>query len=187
VSSILEIPEVRQRVSPLSVAEYHRLGEFNENGRRTELIRGIVIEKMSKSPQHTSLATRLFRIISGLLPAGFVARKEEPLTLTDSEPEPDLAVVRGEEKDFAHAHPATADLVVEVAISSAALDRANVSLYAEAGVNEYWIVLGGREAVEVYCRPLGSDYTETRIYERGDTISCVAVPEIILPVDAIFD
>ena len=48
--AILEIPEVRQRISPLTVEEYHRLDEFNENGRRTELIRGVVIEKMSKSP-----------------------------------------------------------------------------------------------------------------------------------------
>jgi len=47
-ADILEIPDVRRRVSPLSVEEYHRLGEFNENGRRTELIRGIIIEKMSK-------------------------------------------------------------------------------------------------------------------------------------------
>src|SRR5436189_1896417 len=53
--SILEIPEVRQRVSPLSLEEYHRLDEFNENGRRTELIRGIVIEKISKSPLHSSI------------------------------------------------------------------------------------------------------------------------------------
>ena len=43
MTSILEIPEVRQRVSQLSVEEYHRLDEFNINGRRTELIRGIVI------------------------------------------------------------------------------------------------------------------------------------------------
>ena len=46
MAAILEIPEVRQRVSPFSVSEYHRLDERNENGRRTELIRGIVIEKI---------------------------------------------------------------------------------------------------------------------------------------------
>jgi hypothetical protein len=57
-TAILEIPEVRQRVSPLSVAEYHRLAEFNDNGRRTELIRGIVIEKSSKAllPVRSALA-----------------------------------------------------------------------------------------------------------------------------------
>jgi hypothetical protein len=57
--AILELPEVRERVSTLSVDEYHRLDEFNEHGRRTELIRGIVIERMSKSPLHAAIAKRL--------------------------------------------------------------------------------------------------------------------------------
>src|SRR2546426_2523778 len=96
MTAILEIPEVRQRVSPLSVQEYHRLDEYNENGRRTELIRGIVIEKMSKSPLRSSVAKRLYDRIAPLLPTGFVIRREDPLTLADSEPEPDIAVVCGE-------------------------------------------------------------------------------------------
>src|SRR5207249_7537581 len=95
MSAILEIPEVRQRVSPLSVEEYHRLDEFNENGRRTELIRGIAIEKRSKSPLHSSLAKRLYDTIIRLLPPGFVLRREDALTFADSEPEPDIAIVRG--------------------------------------------------------------------------------------------
>src|SRR5215469_7789037 len=131
MAAILDLPEVRKRVSPLSVEEYHHLGEFNENGRRTELIRGIVIEKMSKSPQHRLICSRLYKLLLAQLPPGYSVWKEEPLTLPDSEPEPDISVTRGAESDFAHAHPSTADLVVEVAVSSAALDRANASLYAE--------------------------------------------------------
>src|SRR2546426_10440512 len=77
MSAILEIPEVRQRVSRLSVEEYHRLNEFNNNGRRTELIRGIVIEKMSKSPLHASIAKRLYDTIARLLPEGLVVRRED--------------------------------------------------------------------------------------------------------------
>ncbi len=68
--------------------------------------------------------------------------KEEPLSLADSEPEPDISVTRGGEGDFSSAHPTTAELVVAVAVSSPALDRENASLYAEAGVKEYWIMLG---------------------------------------------
>ena len=71
MTAILEIPEVRQRVSRLSVAEYHRLEEFNENGKRTEFIRGIVFEKMSKSPLHATIATRLFKLLLRVLPYGF--------------------------------------------------------------------------------------------------------------------
>jgi hypothetical protein len=49
-AQMLEIPEVRARVSPVTVGQYHEFPEYNENGRRTELVRGIVIEKISKSP-----------------------------------------------------------------------------------------------------------------------------------------
>src|SRR5919108_2957704 len=164
MSAILEIPEVRQRVSRLSVAEYHRLDEFNENGRRTELIRGIVIEKMSKSPLHRTIASLLYRSLLAQLPEGYSVWKEEPLTLLDSEPEPDISVTRGTEKDFAAAHPTTAELVVEVAVSSPTLDRENASLYAEAGVKEYWIILGSERQVEVYRRPEQGRYGERQIY-----------------------
>src|SRR5437773_11850943 len=105
MSAILEIPEVRERVSPLSLEEYHRLDEFNEHGRRTELIRGIVIEKMSKSPLHRIIASRLYNLFLGRLPEGFSVWKEEPLTLAASEPEPDISVVRGTEADFLATHP----------------------------------------------------------------------------------
>ena len=184
--AILEIPEVRQRVSPLSLEEYHRLDEFNENGRRTELIRGIVIEKMSKSPLHSSISKRLYDIIAALLGLGFVVRREDPITLADSEPEPDIAVVRGAEADFFTAHPTTAELVVEVAISSAALDRENASLYAEAGVKEYWIVLGGERQVEVYRRPEGGRYQEKRAFGPDETLECGSVPGVRIRLGDLF-
>jgi Uma2 family endonuclease len=186
MSAILEIPEVRRRISPLSVEEYHQLGEFNERGRRTELIRGLVIEKMSKSPLHFSLAKWLYDRISSLLPPGFVVRQEGPLTLADSEPEPDISVVRGRESDFKDAHPTTAELVIEVAVSSPALDRENAALYAEAGVKEYWIVLGREREVEVYRRPENGRYQDTRRAHAGDALECPAVPGLRVAVAELF-
>jgi Uma2 family endonuclease len=101
--------------------------------------------------------------------------KVEPLTLADSEPEPDISVVRGTETDFTTAHPTSAELVVEVAITSVALDRANASLYAEAGVKEYWIVLGAERQLEVYRRPEAGRYQETRVLGHNDTLECSSV------------
>src|SRR5712671_3699715 len=158
MAAMLEIPEVRERLSRLSVEEYHRLDEFNEHGRRTELIRGLVIEKMSKSPLHRTVTSLLYKLIQARLPQGYSAWKEEPLTLADSEPEPDISVTRGSEADFASAHPSTAELVIEVAIASPALDRETASLYAEANVKEYWIVLGLERTVEVYRRTENGRY-----------------------------
>jgi Uma2 family endonuclease len=186
MSAILDIPEVRRRVSRLSVEEYHRLGEYNENGRRTELIRGILIEKTSKSPLHSALAKRLYDLIAKVLPVGLIARREDPLTLADSEPEPDVAVVVGNVSDFLDHHPNSAELIIEVAISSPALDRENISLYAEAGVKEYWIVLGRERLIEVYRSPAGSNYGEKQVYSMNETLRCKAVPSIEIALVDLF-
>ena len=184
--TILEIPEVRQRVSPLSVEEYHHLAEYNEHGRRTELIRGIPIQKMAKTPLHSSIAKRLYDTIAPVLPPGLVVRREDPLTLADSEPEPDIAVVRGTAADFFKAHPTTAEFVIEVAVSSPALDRESASLYAEAGVKEYWIVLGRERQVEVYRRPENGRYQQMDLFVVGSTIECGSVTTVRVPVSDLF-
>ena len=184
--AILEIPEVRERISRLSVDEYHRLGEFNERGRRTELVRGLVIEKMSKSPLHRTIASLLYKLLLNQLPTGLSVWKEEPLTLADSEPEPDISVTRGRESDFTAAHPATAELVVEIAVSSAALDRENASLYAEAGVKEYWIVLAPQRQVEVYRLPERGHYREKRLVSSDQTLECAAIPGVRVKIGDLF-
>ncbi len=185
-AQVLEIPEVRARISPLTIRQYHQLPEFNENRKRTELIRGIVIEKMSKSPLHSSISRRLFRLIQSALPEHFTLLRDDPLTLADSEPEPDLAVVRGDEDDFADRHPSTAALVIEVAVTSAAEDRTLASLYAEAGVEEYWIVLPAQRRVEVHRQPEGGAYRNRSIVECDATLECVAVPSIQVNLAKLF-
>ena len=131
MTALLEVPEIRERVSPISVAEYHQLGEFNENGRRTELIRGILIEKISKSPLHCFIAAELRRMIESQVSPSFTVFYQDPITTADSEPEPDVMVVRGDRKEFRMALPTTAELAIEVAISSVKLDRVKAHIYAE--------------------------------------------------------
>ena len=186
MSAILEIPEVRQRLSPLSVEEYHGLGEYNENGRRTELIRGFVIEKISKSPLHSTIGSMLYDLLVTRLPRGYSIWKEEPLTFVDSEPEPDVSVVHGCEREFRDAHPSTAELVVEVAVSSPVLDREMAFVYAEAGVKEYWIVLGRERAIEVYLRPENGQYQQKLIFGSAQTVQSSSVPALQIRVGDLF-
>lgn len=169
-AQILEIPEVRARISPVTVEQYHQFPELNANGRRTELIRGVVIEKMSKSPLHSGIASALYDLLRPQIPSDYWLRKEEPLTLVDSEPEPDLSLVRGHRTQFAASHPTTALLIIEIAVSSAAEDRALASLYAGAGVEEYWIVLPTQRRVEVFRRPQNGAYLEHDIIEGGMSV-----------------
>jgi Uma2 family endonuclease len=84
------------------------------------------------------------------------------------------------------AHPTSAVLVIEVAVSSPSLDRENTSLYAEAAVGEYWIVLGRERQVEVYRQPEHGRYQETRILGPEDTLECLAVPALRLRVSDLF-
>jgi Uma2 family endonuclease len=184
-TTILDIPDVRERVSRLSVEEYHRLGEFNENGRRTELIRGIVIEKMSKSPLHSTLVALLYQILLRRVPKGFVIRQEQPLTFQDSEPEPDIAIVAGTERDYLQSHPCTAELVIEVSLANPALDRANASLYAEANVKDYWIILGKDREVEVYRRPENGCYQERVLTDFDGVLQC-SPPGLRLQLSELF-
>ena len=109
-----------------------------------------------------------------------------PLTLHDSEPEPNIAVTRGKAADFFKAHPTTAELIIEVAVSSPALDRENASLYAEAEVKEYWIVLALERRIEVYRRPERGRYSEKRTFGSGETVRCTSLPVITVDVAALF-
>ena len=186
MSSILDLPSIRERLSRISVDEYHRQPERNGNGRCTELIRGLVIEKMSKSPRHEATIKRLFRIIWNAVGQSHVVSKDSPLTLRDSEPEPDIAVVAGHDDDFTAEHPHTALLVVEVAVSSTAEDRELAALYAEAAVSEYWIVLPAEHGIEVYRHPENGRYREMRLYTGSDVLDCASVPGVRVALGELF-
>src|SRR5436853_4833581 len=95
----------RPRIWPLSVKAYHILGEMGLIPEKTELLYGQVFHKMPKSPLHSLLAMRLLDILKIRVPDGLHARPEQPILCEDSEPEPDLAVVRGSLEDYAIEHP----------------------------------------------------------------------------------
>ena len=160
--------------------------ELGVYGKRAELIRGIVFEKPAMPPVHTKLSKRLYDQILRLRLPGCVVFHAAPLTFRDSEPIRDLMVVLGANSDFDQRHPSTAELVIEVAVSSASLDRENAVLYAEAGVKEYWIVLGGRQQVEVYRELENGEYRERRTYAGQDELVCTSLPAIRVSLPALF-
>ena len=186
MSAILELPEARPLVAHLSVENFHRSGELGIYGKRAELLRGIVFDKLPMTPLHRKLNKRLCDFLQDLALPDFVVFQESPMTLRDSEPLPDISVVAGQDADFDAQHPSTAELVIEVAVSSVALDRENAVLFAEAGVKEYWIVLAARQQVEVYRQPEAGEYRERLIYAGEDHLECGAVPAIRLSLPTLF-
>jgi len=180
--AILESPEIRERTLPVSVETYHWMIENDMVAPRAELIRGVIVEKMSKSSLPEFIAKRLYDRLLRMLGNGWCVRKEGPLTLQDSEPEPDISVVNGTEEDFRDSHPRTAALVVEIAVSSEASDREMIKAYAEAGVEECWLVLARKREIECYSRPEAGVYQELRRLRAEDTLTSAALPGVSFPV-----
>ncbi len=186
MTSLLELPLVRERMHRLSVADYHRAHEAGALAEKVELLRGLVVNKMAKSPLHEFVSQKLMLLLLVLVPKAFQVRREGPLTLHDSEPEPDLSVVRGQPEDWTAAHPATAQLVVEVAVTSAAVDEGKAEIYAEAGIPEYWLVRAQERTVDVYSDPTHEGYRTKVTLTVAGTLQSVSLPGVVFPIADIF-
>ncbi|HSN85940.1 MAG TPA: Uma2 family endonuclease [Thermoanaerobaculia bacterium] len=168
--------------------EYERKAEegFFPPDARVELIEGIVYDMApQKSPHATAcrLAQEALRSVFPLS-SGYDIRGQFPLALSeDSEPEPDVAVVKGSIRDFSESHPTTALLIVEVADSTLLHDRKRkVPLYARSGIPEVWLLNLNRRVLEVYRSPVNGAYRTRLVLQAGDTVSPVARPDVPLAV-----
>ena len=184
--AILEIPEFRRRVTGLTVDAYESLVEQGLAPKKGELIRGVIIEKMSKSPLHSDLCDWLRDELRRQLSNTYKVSQERPLRLTDSEPEPDLCVLHGSRADFQTRNATTALLTVEIAVSSVSEDREYALMYAEAGIPEYWIVLAEAKQVEVYRTPQGGVYQQRQSYQKDDLLVCQSLPDLRVPLAQLF-
>ena len=163
----------------LSVDQYHemvRLGILGEDD-PIELLEGLLIAKMTKNPAHSTVAYITREAIAEILPKGWHARGEQPITTVDSEPEPDVVIVRGNPRDYLQRHPAPSDvaLVVEVADSSLQRDQTlKKRIYARAGIAVYWVMNLLDRRIEVYREPAAAakppDYRHRQDYGTGDNI-----------------
>ena len=81
MTALLELPGFRERVHPMAVETYHRLGQMGVFCEKVELLRGIVVTKMSKSPLHELVCQKLMKLLLTQVPDGFEVRREGPLTL----------------------------------------------------------------------------------------------------------
>jgi len=182
----------------LSVQQYHAMieaGVLTEDD-PVELLEGILVFKTPKNPAHALVIRLLTQSIDAmLLDVNWHFRAQEPITLDDSEPEPDGAIVRGQVRDYLKHHPGPAEigLVIEVSDTSLARDRGiKLRSYARASISPYWIVdLIGR-TVEVYSDPDAeaspSTYRKRVVFDEssivpielnGNAVGTIKVAEIL--------
>ncbi len=149
-----------------TVDEYHRMIETGVLGEddRVELIEGCVVPKMANNPPHASTAEIVAECMRTLKLADWCIRTQNPVTLDNSEPEPDVAVVRGKLSDYLNRHPGPNDvgLIVEVSLSSLQLDKKRKArMYARAGIPIYWVLDVDGRSIDVMTDP-DSDVEEPR-------------------------
>jgi Uma2 family endonuclease len=140
---------------------------------RFQLINGLLVAKVSKSPPHVLSAKNVRDELQRLIPSGSDFRLEDPVRLPPrSEPEPDVSMARGDKRDYATRHPEPADLalVVEIAESSLLEDRKLARVYGSAGIPVYWIVNLKARQVEVYTLKRGGGYGKPRIFKSGQSV-----------------
>lgn len=166
----------------LSVAQYH---DMIQSGILTdddpvELLEGWLVTKMPKSRRHTLSTRRTRAALTEIVPAGWYVDSQEPITTDDSEPEPDVVVVRGSDNDYLDRHPAPAEVALIVEVADATLQRDRTlkqRLYASAGITTYWILNLQDEQLEVYTEPAGEGeqaaYVRRTIYKASDSVSVV--------------
>lgn len=167
----------------ISVKQYH---EMTRHGilvpeDRLELLEGLLVRKMSKNPPHRVVKILLAQALQALIPPMWFIDLEDPVTTPDSEPEPDVTVLRGAPRDYVSAHPLPADvaLAVEVSDSSLARDRGpKKRIFARAGIAVYWIVNLLERQIEVYTRPGGPE-ANPDYEQRQDYSAAAAVPVVI--------
>ncbi len=158
----------------MTVEEYERMAAAGVlDDPRVELINGYLVKKMGKNPPHIWVVDAIIEALRAALPRMW-CRKEDPVRIPDfDEPEPDVAVVRGNRDDYRDRIPEPKDIVLLVEVAESTLDRDQGEkrrAYAGAGILDYWIINLVARQVEVYSNLAAGDYRSLHVFKFGDEI-----------------
>lgn len=175
-----------------TVKEYGQLAELGFfDGKRVELIEGEVIQMSAMGRPHVIALSRTADLLKSVFPSGWYIQTQAPLRFGQrSEPEPDIAVVKGSLEDYPTEHPTTAGLVIEVSDKTLNYDRTRkASLYAKAGIQDYWVLNLKKHQLEIFRKPIpdsdarhGFSYAEQRIAIEGESVSPLLKPGAVIAV-----
>jgi len=166
----------------LSLTQFHEMlreGIVTQDD-PVEFLNGWLIAKVPKNPSHRVATRQIRRALESRVPAGWYVDSQEPITLADSEPEPDGMIVRGDSAQYLDRHPGAADIALVIEVSDKTLKRdrgAKKLVYAAAGIPFYWILNLNDRGLEVYSDPSGSgEQADYRLCEQlgaDDTLALI--------------
>jgi Uma2 family endonuclease len=185
----VEVAATRRRFTR---AEYRRMSEVGILGEddRVELIRGEIVQMSPIGRRHRAFVDNLNQLLVLRLAGRAIVSVQNPVALMDdSEPQPDLSVLRRRPVPYKEreAHAEDVLLLIEVADSSLAYDRSTkLRLYAETGIPEYWVVDCAAETVDVYRAPGAEGYRDVTRVAGGAMLTLQAYPDVELTTAEIF-
>ncbi len=175
-----------------TVQDYHRMSELGilDPNERTELIAGQITLMVAKGNPHILTVRLLTRTMeTSLNDRPILVSIQEPIQLNDiSEPEPDLAIVKGNMFDYAQRHPQPTEihLIIEVADSTLKYDcQVKDKHYAKANIPDYWVVDLKNRQVHVFRNPTPTGYASQLILAESQTVSLLDFPDVIIPIASI--
>ena len=176
---------------PFTVDEYYAMADAGilTEGERVELIEGEIIVMSPIGNEHASSVETATRFLVPMAIGHANVRVQSHVRLDErNQPEPDIALVKWRDDGYRHRAPAAEDvlLLIEVSHTSLAYDRnIKLALYARFLVPEVWLANIPARLIEAYTEPVDGEYTITRVYRPGETVSPTAFPDIALPVSQI--
>ena len=155
---------------------------------RLELLNGAIYSMTPQNSRHAATIGIIAEFLTHHLSPEYSIRIQMPLNIDpDSSPEPDLAVVPGRPKEYIHDHPHTALLVVEVSDTTLQRDQSlKSSIYAQAGIPEYWIVNLKAQSLEVLSGPQASGFQHHTLFSISQTFQSSILPKTPLAVSDLF-
>lgn len=173
-----------------SLQDYHQMIDTGLlDDRKVELLRGKIIEMSPEGTAHTSYCDETGEYLRRLLATRARVREAHPITLpNNSEPEPDIAVVKISTTLYRDRHPQAADIFWLIEVSNSTLIKdlgMKKDIYADAGITEYW-VMNLQESVLVVFRDLTASGYQSETRFNSGTISPLAFPDISIDVPRLF-
>lgn len=171
-------------------SQYHALGDMGWfQDARVELVDGEILQKAPISAPHWTAVALANKALRKVFADGYLVVAQNAFDGGPrSEPEPDIAVIRGKPRDFAQALPSAADLIVEVSLTTLAYDRTRkAALYARAAAADYWIIHLNSGQVEVHRNPINVaedvfGCADITLYHSGQIIAPLAMPNAAVAV-----
>ncbi len=154
-----------------------------------ELIRGEIVRRMSIGSKHVGTVIKAGKLFERKVGEFVLVSTQNPIHLDEyNEPEPDIALLKPREDFYTESLPIPTDvlLLVEVSDSTVEYDREfKKTLYAEAGIAEFWLINLKKNTIECYSSPKDGNYRLAKILEKGETIKSETIEKLTLQVEEI--